>query len=299
MIVFDGYLDGPSIKDATHIKRSEGKSSPFVSMDMKLTMKKDMFLSNKRISSVFFFMMLSESFDSVGCQTIHACEDADLLITQTAVGASEQRDVVVIADDTDVLILLCFYVQMENKKVILKPEPKCGATNIRQWNIQTTKLSLGLNVCNDLLFIHAILGCDSTSQLFGIGKGKGLTKIMKNTSFVEYAEVFNNSVKEDIITAGENAIGGGKTSDTLDELRYSFSTKVANKNMVQAVQAQSLPPTSAAAKFHNLRVYYQVQDWNGNTFLLPEDWGWQLQGSQLLPVLTDLQPAPPVMLSLS
>lgn len=121
---------------------------------------------------------------------------------------------------------------------------------------------------------------------------------------MEYAEVFNNanSLKEDIITAGENAIGamyGGKTSDTLDELRYRcFSTKVANKNMVQAVQAQSLPPTSAAAKFHNLRVYYQVQDWKGNTSLLPEDWDWQLQGGQLLPALTDLQPAPPVLLDI-
>jgi len=118
---------------------------------------------------------------------------------------------------------------------------------------------------------------------------------------MKYVEVFNNanSLKADIITAGENVIGsmyGGKTSDTLDELRYRcFSEKVANKKIVQAIQAQSLPPTSAA-KFHNLRVYYQVQDWKGNTSLLPEDWGWQLQGGQLLPVLTDLPPAPPVLL---
>jgi len=68
--------------------------------------------------------------------------------------------------------------------------------------------------------------------------------------------------------------------------------------MIQAVQAQSLPPASAAAKFHNLRVYYQVQDWKGNTSLLPEDWGWKLQGGQLLPVLTDLKPAPPVLLNI-
>lgn len=305
VIVFDGYSCGPSTKDVTHIRRNEGRSSPNVlfSTDMKLTMKKDMFLSNKT-NKQRFLTMLSESFDRVGYKTIHARGDADLLITQTAVGASEQRNVVVIADDTDVLILLCFYVNMENKTVMFQPEPKRGATNIRQWNIQATKLSIGLNVCNCLLFIHALLGCDTTSQLFGIGKGKGLTKIVKIKSFMDYAEVFNNanSLKEDIVIAGENAIGamyGGKTTDTLDELRYRcFSTKVANKNMLQAVQAQSLPPTSAAAKFHNFRVYYQVQDWKGNTSLLPEDWGWQLQAGQFLPVLTDLRPAPPVLLDI-
>lgn len=84
-------------------------------MDMKLTMKKAIFLSNKT-NKQKFLIMLSESFESVGCQTIHTHGDADLLISQIAVRASEQRDVVVIADDTDVLILLCFYVKMENKK---------------------------------------------------------------------------------------------------------------------------------------------------------------------------------------
>src|SRR6267154_1638582 len=38
VIVFDGYLDGPSIKDATHIRRNGGKSTPTVllSVNMKL-----------------------------------------------------------------------------------------------------------------------------------------------------------------------------------------------------------------------------------------------------------------------
>ena len=32
-------------------------------------------------------------------------------------------------------------------------------------------------VCDNLLFIHVILGCDSTSCLFGIGKGMALKKV--------------------------------------------------------------------------------------------------------------------------
>ena len=42
------------------------------------------------------------------------------------------------------------------------------------------------------------------------------------------------------------------------------------------IQPQILPPTSAAAKFHSLRVYYQVQQWKGiGDGLLPENWGWR------------------------
>src|SRR6267154_730197 len=243
-IVFDGYLDGPSIKDATHIRRNGGKSTPSVllSVNMKLTIKKDEFLSNK-MNKQHFLHMLSDNFECAGWQEIHAHGDADLLITQTAVQASEQRDIVVIADDTDILILLCFHVKLENKQVIFQPEPKSGANRIRKWNIQATKCVLGLHVCNGLLFLHAILGCDTTSQLFGIGKGKGLTKILSNNSFMEYVQVFNNptSLKDDIITAREKAIVsmyGGKTSDTLDDLRYRrFSEKVANKKLCKAIQA--------------------------------------------------------------
>ena len=78
---------------------------------------------------------------------------------------------------------------METKQIIFKQEPKRGATNIRQWNIQTTKSSLGWNVCDGLLFIHVILGCDTTSQLLGIGKGEGRRscKIYHSWSMLMYS----------------------------------------------------------------------------------------------------------------
>jgi len=152
VIVFDGYLNGPSIKDATHIRRYNGKKSPDVafSKDMKLTMRKDVFLANK-MNKQRFISMLSEHFDRAGCQTINAVGDADLLITQTAIRASQTRDVVVIADDTDILIFLCFYAEMNTKKLLFIPEPRRNSNDIRRWNIQTTKAALGMNTCNGLL----------------------------------------------------------------------------------------------------------------------------------------------------
>ena len=116
------------------------------------------------------------------------------------------------------------------------------------------------NLCRHLPFLHALLGCDTTSRLFGIGKAVGLKK---TTQLYQHAEVFyyTNSLKEDVIKAGERAlveVYGGKGSDSLEALRHRrFCQKTAKSTT--AVEVKSLPLTSSAAKFHSLRVYYQVQ----------------------------------------
>ena len=45
--------------------------------------------------------------------------------------------------------------------------------------------------------------------------------------------------------------------------------------------------------FFACRVYYKVQQWKGiGDGLLPEEWGWRESGEILVPVTTDLLPAP-------
>ena len=64
---------------------------------------------------------------------------------------------------------------------------------------------------------------------------------------------------------------------------------------VSHVHPQTLPPTSAAAKYHSLRVYLQVQEWKGNK-LNQLEWGWEKREGRLMPVHTDLPPAPEELL---
>jgi len=91
---------------------------------------------------------------------------------------------------------------------------------------------------------------------------------MKSAKFVEAAETFTKKdiCKEEIIKAGEMALVkmfGGGINDDLDNLRLKkFKEKVMTNRT--HVEPQQLPPTSAAGKFHNLRVYHQVQTWLGN-----------------------------------
>ena len=59
----------------------------------------------------------------------------------------------------------------------------------------------------------------------------------------------------------------------------------------KAIHPNMLPPTSARTKYHSLRVFHQVQQWQVNT-LPAEDWGWEHSEGRFKPVNSDFDPAP-------
>ena len=70
---------------------------------------------------------------------------------------------------------------------------------------------------------------------------------------------------KDIGAAGEQVlvnVYNGTPEESLDSLRYKrFCEKVATNTM--CIHPQTLPPTSAAAKYHSLHIYFQIQEWKG------------------------------------
>ena len=101
----------------------------------------------------------------VGCQTHHSQADADLLIVQTAVKSARRANTVLVGDDTDLLILLCYYTEMSAEELFFQPKPRANSTKRHAWSMKVLKEKLGQDVCNNIFFIHAILGCDTTSLL--------------------------------------------------------------------------------------------------------------------------------------
>ena len=99
--------------------------------------------------------------------------------------------------------------------------------------------------------------------------------------------------QEDIIKAEENALvslytvsKSTKDQDRLDNLRCQRFTEKVLKSL-KVVERQTLPPTPAAAKFHSLRMYFQVNEWKANSLDLdPKEWGWKEKDGQLLPIPT-------------
>ena len=121
IVVFDGYTSS-STKDMTQQRRAGGKTGTTVTFsdDMKVTMKKDHFLSNSS-NKQSFINMLSSYLQKRNCQTRHSQADADLLIVQTSVESARRINTVLVGDDTDLLILLCYHMELDAFELFFQP----------------------------------------------------------------------------------------------------------------------------------------------------------------------------------
>ena len=175
IVVFDGY--DMSRKNKTHQRRAAGKVGATVTFtgNMKVTLKKDNSLANPK-NKQRFINMPSRFLQEDNCPTYHAEGDADVQNVKAAVESARERNTVLVGDGTDLLVLLCFYSRSDSFDLYFKPEPKANSRR-RSWNMKKVKEQLSDDVCHDLLFLHAILGCDTTSRVHGIGKAAALKKI--------------------------------------------------------------------------------------------------------------------------
>ena len=123
-VVFDGYQNGPSTKDCTHQRRTS-LSTPTVAFDSSMVakVKKEEFLANK-VNKQKFILHLGERLQQSECTVNRAAGDADLLIAQTAIQSARSLSTVLVGDDTDLLVLLCFYAEMDAHDLFFRPEPK-------------------------------------------------------------------------------------------------------------------------------------------------------------------------------
>ena len=88
--------------------------------------KKQDFLSNKENKQKFITLLDGDL--QHGSRTQHARGDADFLIVRTSTATDQNTDtlIVVVADNTDILVLLCYYSKMSMSNLYLRPEPLYG-----------------------------------------------------------------------------------------------------------------------------------------------------------------------------
>ena len=299
-IVFDGYTSGPQTKDIAQMRRKGGVSSNEVLFDENtpIRAKKEVLLSNNK-NKQRFVDLLGARLTAAGHNVVYAPGDADVLIVHTTLQTALLGPTVLIGEDTDLLVLLISKIEEQHQDIYFAPKKKTAHMTRRIWNIHALSRSMGNALCRSILFLHAIGGCDTTSRLFGVGKGTIVKKYIDTTGFREYVDMFlQSSIADDIIRYGERALihiyGGSSSTKSLTELRCTrFQQKTATRTSY--VQCKSLPPTSSSAKFHCLRVHHQLKEWSG-TQLDPYIWGWLLHNGRLHPVYMDKEPAPSVLL---
>ncbi|EDO49780.1 predicted protein [Nematostella vectensis] len=184
-VVFDGYESGRSTKDSTHERRSS-VCGPSVEFDgkMVLRIKKDVFLSNPANKQRFIYL-LGDKLQRSGYTVLHAPGDADLAIVETAIQSAKTTTTALVGEDTDLLILLCHYADANDHDILFMPQTKQKSGTMRVWNIKNTVEALGPDICKNIMFAHAILGCDTTSALYGLGKGLSLKMLTSDATLLE------------------------------------------------------------------------------------------------------------------
>ena len=53
---------------------------------------------------------------------------------------------IIIGDDIDLLVLLCYHLDMNSHDVLFCSQPKKKSKTNRKWNIKETKMKLGVDV---------------------------------------------------------------------------------------------------------------------------------------------------------
>ena len=195
-----------------------------------------------------FIDLLGSYMEEKGVTVIHAKEDGDAdvrIVRKALILARSLGNVLIIADDTDVFALLVYHSLSEMN---LSMKTKSQTIDIRR-----AQNALGQQMCQCILFAHAMSGCDTTSAFFGIGKTKAMKIIQKSEDLQKMVQVFGDdhlSVDE-ISKIGESFIlqlYGGKslTQDSLRESYFKSSKYTSPERMPPTSRAQLFPFTKSA-----------------------------------------------------
>jgi hypothetical protein len=310
-VVFDGYSSEPSIKDHEHLRCASGVThiaqDRQINNGTKQVGPQDAFLANVS-NKTSLIKLLMEHFERSGIHVYQAVNDADVLIVSVALKCLtfyENAPVAVLAEDTDILTLLLHHVKPKSNDVFFVSPPRKGrggkTNNGKIVNIHSLQQKIGIGACERLLVVHALGGCDSTSAIFGLGKGTIYNKIASDEALHTHCMTLQSrtSTVDQITTAGSAlfvALYGGKVGDKLSDMRYAAYCTLS---LSRCFKSEKLPPSDSAVNMHVKRVHYQALVWENlsDCGIKPTDWGWQLERNKLVPIQINGEVAPAHMLS--
>ena len=199
-------------------------------------------------------------------------KEADNIIAQQAIMCAKQQPgaVSVIADDTDVFVLLIHHYQNEGlTSAMFMTSPVQQRSTI---DIKAT-VEKHQAIVPGLLAAHALSGCDTVPTYFGIGKGTVLKILnaapdsltMLGSLNASLSEVVHQSTK--FIASCYSRIAGHDMS----EIRYKVWTAKFGNTASSAPPIQSLPPSSEAFTENVKRAHLQTYIWKAAVLLDPPD----------------------------
>lgn len=186
-------------------------------------------------------------------------EEADTMLIQqvASVGAV---NTVVVADDTDIFVLLChfvFYGDITGHIMMISP--------IRGRTMIDINASVDKNhtIMGDLLAAHGLTGCDTVATYHGIGKGVALKTLRLGTLSLSKIGDITASVEEALQQSTRFMLScyGHPECSSLTDARQKIWSQKVSRSIGAAPKLQSLPPTNEAFKENVSRAHLQVAIW--------------------------------------
>ena len=178
-------------------------------------------------------------------------EEVDNIIIQQAIMcARTQREdaVTVIADDTDVFILLLYHYLCEHlscEMLMSSPFQQRSVIDIK------ATVQAHITLIPGLPAAQSLSGCDTVPTLFGIGKGMVLKKLVHAPSSLSKLGCLDTPLPEIIqqATVFISACYNNKVNEnTMSDVRYKVWAAKFGRSASSAPKIQSLPPTSEACE---------------------------------------------------
>lgn len=214
-------------------------------------------------------------------------EEADTIILNQLLAVKPNQGLV-IADDTDVFVLSCHFVNDGSFAGEVKMR-SCKKSNI-YIDINAT-VEKHNEIMGDLLPSHRLTGCDTVAVCYNIGKGKALKALKTRKYPLDSLGNISSSIDRVLKQATQFMLAcySHPECSSLTEARQKiWSTKVASQ-IASAPKLQSLPPTNEAFLQNVLRAHLQVAIWRKSADrhppnLNPEDYGFVREGNSLRPM---------------
>ena len=194
-------------------------------------------------------------------------EEADTMIIQqvASVGAA---NVLVVADDTDVFVLLCRFVfNGDITGHVMMVSPIRGRTVI---DINESVDKNGA-IMGDLLAAHGLTGCDTVATYHCIGKGVALKVLRSETLSLSKVGDMTLSVEEALEQSTSFMLScySRPECSPLTDARQKIWSRKVSRSIGAAPMLQSLPPTNEAFTENVARAHLQVRIWKQKLELNP------------------------------
>ena len=161
---------------------------------------------------------------------------------------STHNNIIVLSDDTDVLILLLHFLHLW-----VQPQLRIWMLTMKEYiSINDIAAALGPN-CTKLVGLHSITGCDTTSFISGITKIKGYKRLIdsKHQLLRDIGEKSANLNEKSYAPVIYDLYGYSKFKGTVTQLRYKMIAE-------EGKMAHQLPPAKVSLDNHIKRAHLQV-----------------------------------------